>query len=119
MQAGLHRLPGHAKPLRYFVYGQFLDIPEQHHFPVGIRQGLDGHSQIQAQILQGHFREALLMRHRIQVYPAESKAGQPAPLIDKLHRLMALFQRNQAADVQRFYEEWGLASEPLVAADIE
>ena len=50
----------------------------------------------------------------------ESKAGQPAPLIDKLHRLVALFQRNQATDVQRLYEEWGLASErafpPLLQA---
>lgn len=50
----------------------------------------------------------------------ESKAGQPAPLIDKLHRLMTLFQRNQAADVQRLYDEWGLASErafpPLLQA---
>lgn len=50
----------------------------------------------------------------------EGKAGQPAPLIDKLHRLMALFQRNQAADVQRLYDEWGLASErafpPLLQA---
>ena len=50
----------------------------------------------------------------------EGKAGQPAPLIDKLHRLMALFQRNQAADVQRLYDAWGLASErafpPLLQA---
>jgi putative DNA methylase len=50
----------------------------------------------------------------------QGKAGQPAPLIDKLHRLMALFQRNQAMDVQRLYDEWGLASErafsPLLQA---
>ena len=40
--------------------------------------------------------------------------------MDKLHRLMALFQRNQAPDVQRLYEEWGLAGErafpPLLQA---
>jgi hypothetical protein len=29
-----------------------------------------------------------------------SHNGQPAPLIDRLHRLMALFHRNQAADVE-------------------
>jgi putative DNA methylase len=50
----------------------------------------------------------------------QGKEGQSAPLIDKLHRLMALFQRNQAADVQRLYDEWGLASErafpPLLQA---
>ncbi|MCI0539270.1 MAG: DUF1156 domain-containing protein [Verrucomicrobiales bacterium] len=50
----------------------------------------------------------------------QGKARQPAPLIDKLHRLMALFHRNQAADIQRIYDEWGLASErafpPLLQA---
>ena len=38
--------------------------------------------------------------------------GLPSPLIDKLHRMMGLFQRNQGAEVQQLYEEWGLASEP-------
>jgi len=50
----------------------------------------------------------------------ESRGGLPSPLIDKLHRLMALFQRNQAAEVQSLYENWGLASErafpPLLQA---
>jgi hypothetical protein len=50
----------------------------------------------------------------------QGKGGQPAPLIDKLHRLMALFQPNQAVDVQRHYDEWGPASErafpPLLQA---
>ncbi|MCX6925326.1 MAG: hypothetical protein NT154_19260, partial [Verrucomicrobia bacterium] len=50
----------------------------------------------------------------------ESRGGLASPLVDKLHRLMALFQRNQAADVQRLYDEWGLASEqafpPLLQA---
>lgn len=50
----------------------------------------------------------------------ENRGGVVSPLIDKLHRLMALFHRNQAADVQRLYEEWGLASErafpPLLQA---
>ncbi|MEX0806284.1 MAG: DUF1156 domain-containing protein [Candidatus Binatia bacterium] len=49
--------------------------------------------------------------------------GQAAPLIDRLHRLMALFHRNQAADVQKQYEAWGLASErafpPLIQATRE
>jgi hypothetical protein len=40
--------------------------------------------------------------------------------VDKLHRLMALFQRNQAGKVQSLYESWGLASErafpPLLQA---
>ncbi|HEY5505678.1 MAG TPA: DUF1156 domain-containing protein, partial [Sedimentisphaerales bacterium] len=34
----------------------------------------------------------------------ESRGGLPSPLIDKLHRLMALFQRNQAGEVQSLYE---------------
>ena len=49
--------------------------------------------------------------------------GQPAPLIDRLHRLMALFYRNQASDVQTQYEAWGLAGErafpPLIQATRE
>ena len=50
----------------------------------------------------------------------ESRGGLASPLVDKLHRLMALFQRNQAGDVQSLYESWGLASErafpPLLQA---
>ena len=50
----------------------------------------------------------------------ESRGGLPSPLVDKLHRLMALFQRNQAGEVQSLYESWGLASErafpPLLQA---
>jgi adenine-specific DNA methylase len=50
----------------------------------------------------------------------ESRGGLRSPLIDKLHRLMALFQRNQAGEVQSLYESWGLASErafpPLLQA---
>lgn len=53
----------------------------------------------------------------------EPHNGQPAPLIDRLHRLMALFHRNQAAEVQTQYETWGLASErafaPLLQATRE
>ena len=53
----------------------------------------------------------------------EPHNGQPAPLIDRLHRLMALFHRNQAAEVQTQYEAWGLASErafpPLLQATRE
>jgi putative DNA methylase len=50
----------------------------------------------------------------------ESKAGQPAPLIDKLHRLMYLFQQNRTMEVQQLFETWGLANErafkPLLQA---
>jgi hypothetical protein len=50
----------------------------------------------------------------------KSRGGLASPLVDKLHRLMALFQRNQAGDVQSLYESWGLASErafpPLLQA---
>jgi len=50
----------------------------------------------------------------------ESKAGNAAPLIDKLHRLMFLFKQNRAAEVQQNFEAWGLASEkafkPLLQA---
>ena len=50
----------------------------------------------------------------------KSKGGMPSPLVDKLHRLMALFHRNQADEVQSLYEAWGLASDrafpPLLQA---
>lgn len=50
----------------------------------------------------------------------ESRAGNAAPLIDKLHRLMFLFKQNRAAEVQEHFEAWGLASEkafkPLLQA---
>jgi hypothetical protein len=50
----------------------------------------------------------------------ESRVGQPAPLIDKLHRLMHLFQQNRIADVQQRFESWSLSNErsfkPLLQA---
>jgi adenine-specific DNA methylase len=50
----------------------------------------------------------------------EGRGGLPSPLIDKLHRLMGLFQSNQTTEVQQWYEAWGLASErafpPLLQA---
>lgn len=50
----------------------------------------------------------------------ESRAGGPSPLIDRLHRLMALFQQNRTYDVQQAFDAWGLASErafsPLLQA---
>jgi hypothetical protein len=50
----------------------------------------------------------------------ESRGGLASPLVDKLHRLMALFHRNRADEVQSLYESWGLASErafpPLLQA---
>ena len=46
--------------------------------------------------------------------------GQPAPLIDKLHRLMYLFQQNRISDVQQRFESWSLSNErsfkPLLQA---
>jgi hypothetical protein len=39
-----------------------------------------------------------------------SRANQTAPLIDRLHRLMRLFQQNRAAEVPPFYDAWGLAN---------
>jgi adenine-specific DNA methylase len=41
----------------------------------------------------------------------DAKAGQAAPLIDKLHRLMHVFQQGRTVDVQKLFETWGLANE--------
>ena len=50
----------------------------------------------------------------------ESRAGGPSPLIDRLHRLMTLFQQNRTYDVQQAFDAWGLSSErafsPLLQA---
>jgi adenine-specific DNA methylase len=50
----------------------------------------------------------------------ENKGGNVAPLIDKLHRLMFLFQQNRALEVQQLFDAWGLANErafkPLLQA---
>jgi len=50
----------------------------------------------------------------------ESRTGGPVPLIDRLHRLMALFQQNRTYEVQQAFDAWGLASErafsPLLQA---
>ena len=50
----------------------------------------------------------------------EARAGGPTPLIDRLHRLMSLFQQNRTYDVQQAFDSWGLASErafsPLLQA---
>ena len=50
----------------------------------------------------------------------ETRGGEPAPLIDRLHRLMKLFQQNRTAEVQQAYDSWGLANErafpPLLQA---
>ena len=49
-----------------------------------------------------------------------SRSGEPAPLIDRLHRLVYLFQKNRAGDVQSSFDAWGLAGEnafgPLLQA---
>jgi putative DNA methylase len=50
----------------------------------------------------------------------ESRASEPAPLVDRLHRLMHLFQQNRTTDVQSLFESWGLSNErafrPLLQA---
>jgi hypothetical protein len=50
----------------------------------------------------------------------EARSSGPAPLIDRLHRLMALFQQNRTYEVQQAFDGWGLASErafsPLLQA---
>jgi adenine-specific DNA methylase len=50
----------------------------------------------------------------------EARAGGPPPLIDRLHRLMALFQQNRTYEVQQAFDSWGLSSErafsPLLQA---
>ena len=49
-----------------------------------------------------------------------ARAGNAAPLIDKLHRLMFLFQAEPGREVQQHFEAWGLANEkafkPLLQA---
>lgn len=42
----------------------------------------------------------------------DNKPNQPAPLIDKLHRLMHLLRQNRGGDVQALYDQWGLAGDP-------
>ncbi|MHB9098485.1 MAG: DUF1156 domain-containing protein [Syntrophales bacterium] len=50
----------------------------------------------------------------------ESRAKLPAPLIDRLQRLMYLFQKNRASEVQQTFDRWGLKDErafpPLLQA---
>lgn len=42
----------------------------------------------------------------------ETRGNQPAPLIDKLHRLMYLLRQNRAGDVQTSFDLWGLSGDP-------
>ena len=50
----------------------------------------------------------------------ESRARLPAPLIDRLQRLMHLFQKNRIGEVQQNFDRWGLKDEraflPLLQA---
>jgi len=50
----------------------------------------------------------------------ENRSNEPAPLIDRLHRLMFLLDQNRVSEVQQAFETWGLASErafvPLLQA---
>jgi putative DNA methylase len=42
----------------------------------------------------------------------ENRPNNPAPLVDRLHRLMLLLRQNRAGDVQALYDSWGLAGDP-------
>ncbi|MBN2562789.1 MAG: DUF1156 domain-containing protein, partial [Phycisphaerae bacterium] len=50
----------------------------------------------------------------------ESRAAGPAPLIDRLHRLMFLLQQNRTSELQQQFDAWGLANDrafkPLLQA---
>ena len=50
----------------------------------------------------------------------ETRAGLQAPLIDRLQRLLVLFQKNRVADVRQAFDNWGLANDkaflPLLQA---
>lgn len=41
----------------------------------------------------------------------ESRSGNPSPLVDKLHRLMFLFQKGRTEEVQQLFDAWGLSNE--------
>jgi adenine-specific DNA methylase len=45
----------------------------------------------------------------------EPRGGLTPPLIDRLHRLMYLFDKNRAVEVQQLFDAWGLASEKAFA----
>jgi len=45
----------------------------------------------------------------------EPRGGLTPPLIDRLHRLMYLFEKNRVADVQQLFDAWALASEKAFA----
>lgn len=70
---------------------------------------------------KGNEYRLLKWQERVQAEDlGESRAKMPAPLIDRLHRLMHLFQRNQAGEVQKTFDRWGLNNErafpPLLQA---
>jgi putative DNA methylase len=50
----------------------------------------------------------------------EARGAAPSPLINRLHRLMLLFQQNRTGEVQDVFDSWGLAGErafpPLLQA---
>jgi adenine-specific DNA methylase len=45
----------------------------------------------------------------------EARGGMMPPLIDRLHRLMFLFQQNRASEVQQAFDNWGLANDRAFA----
>jgi hypothetical protein len=61
---------------------------------------------------KGNEYRLLKWQERVQAEDlGEARAKMPAPLIDRLHRLMHLFQKNQAGEVQKTFDRWGLNKE--------
>jgi adenine-specific DNA methylase len=70
---------------------------------------------------KGNEYRLLRWQERVQTEDlGEARAKMPAPLIDRLHRLMHLFHKNQAGELQKTFDRWGLNTErafpPLLQA---
>lgn len=44
----------------------------------------------------------------------EGREGEPAPLIDRVHRLMLLLKESKGAELRETFERWGLRGEPAL-----
>jgi putative DNA methylase len=44
----------------------------------------------------------------------EGREGEPAPLIDRVHRLMQLLKESKGAELRETFERWGLKGEPAL-----
>lgn len=44
----------------------------------------------------------------------ENRESEPAPLIDRVHRLMRLLKESKGAELRETYERWGLRGEPAL-----